>query len=140
MELSLINETDITKTRSSGLGKSIAGAATDVASSIIPGADIANKVTQISMAIIRLIKTKRDASKLIKQAMALPDNSRDGLNAFDIDDALWGNDGMLHQKAQDEVFRLVQTKLQEHVDNNEQLPQNFSNNIALAYIKAKAKL
>ena len=72
--------------------------------------------------------------------MALPDNSRDGLNAFDIDDALWGNDGMLHQKAQDEVFRLVQTKLQEHVDNNEQLPQNFSNNIALAYIKAKAKL
>ena len=140
MKLSSINEADITKTSTPGLGKAVVGAATDVASSIIPGADIANKVAQISMAIIKLIKSKNDASKLIKQAMALPDNSRDDLNAFDIDDTLWGNDGILHQKAQDEVFRLVQTKLQEHVDNNEQLPQNFSNNIALAYIKAKAKL
>ena len=140
MKLALISEVDITKTGTAGkigteIGKSALGAAVD----LVPGAGLAEKAGKLTMKIIELVKTKRDAQKLMMQAMSLPDNDREELNIFDIDDNLWGPEGILNDHSKAKILKLVKTKLGELIRTKGTLPPDFANKIAITFIKSKLK-
>jgi hypothetical protein len=139
MKLTTIYEADITRADYSSLGKEVGSAAADVAKSFIPGAELAERAGKLTMEIVNLVKNKKRATRLIKQAMTVPDNQREDLNIFDIDDDLWGPDGILSQHAQREIFNLVERALTDYVERKQTLPPNFANEIAITYIRSKTK-
>jgi len=137
MKLLSIYETDITKTKTaSKIGTELGKGALDVVSDLT-GLGLAKKAGEMTMTIISLLKTKKDASKLIMKAMSLPDSDREELNIFDIDDNLWGPDGILNEKSQTDIFKLVKARLDILVKKGNNLPKNFANNIAIKYVKSK---
>lgn len=140
MKLTLIYEVNITKTNTAGkIGKAIGGEVLGAVAGAIPGVETAKTVGKLTLKIIDLIKNKKRADKLIMQAMSLPDSDRDELNIFDIDDNLWGPDGLLSEQSQTQVFNLVQKELAIYIAKQATLPPNFANAIAIKFIQSKIK-
>lgn len=133
----MIFEADITKGPS--VGRAVGKAALGTAASFVPGAEVIERAGALTIQIVKLLKSKKDAKNLILKAMSLPDSDREDLNIFDIDDDLWGRNGILSEKAKAEIYDLVKKTLDNYVAKGTTLPPNFANSIAVKYVQSKLK-
>ena len=140
MKLSSIIEANIARPgTAAGIGKAIGGEIASAATDEIPGMPTAKAAGRLTLAIIKMLKHKKRATKWILQAMSLPDSDRDELNIFDIDDDLWGPDGLLSEQSKTQILDLVEKELNVYVAKRATLPPNFANTLAIKFVQSKLK-
>ena len=115
--------------------------------SLYPGLDSLLNSGGLVANIFTALKNKQNATRMIQQAMALKDAERrrvPNAEIFDVDDGLWDQvQGILNQKAKDEITAKVYTEIQRLMTApqtvNPTALRGFANRIAMEYIKSRVK-
>lgn len=123
------------------LAKAAGKKAAQTAAEFIPGAATVASIGETAAQIFSLLKNRQKATNFIAQAMSFPDNQREQLNLFDVDDAMWDpKTGVLSNQAKLEIIGIVERDLAKYLGQNQTPPANFANNIAIQYLKSKARI